>query len=71
MKSGTNRAVLVSELLSHDGPFVDVAEDFVLGRCGRCASDVDGDAFFLDVGFVCGACARSERPPVAGLQARR
>lgn len=62
MKSGTNRAVLVSELLTHDGPFGDVAEDFVLGRCTRCRSDVDGDAFFLDIGFVCGACARSVQP---------
>lgn len=65
MKSGTNRAVLVSELLSHDGPFVDIAEDFVVGRCSRCGSDVDGDAFFLDLGFVCGVCARAERPAFA------
>ncbi len=58
MKSGTNRAVLVSELFAHDGPFVDVAEDFLAGRCTRCSLDVADDAFFLDEGFVCGDCAR-------------
>ena len=58
MKSGTNRAVLVAELFAHDGPFVAVADDFVVGRCTRCREDVGDDAFFLEAGFLCGTCAR-------------
>ena len=59
MKNGTNRAVLVSELLTIDGPFVAVAEDFVLGRCTRCGEDAGDDVFFVADGFLCGPCARA------------
>ncbi|HSF84552.1 MAG TPA: hypothetical protein VLG28_02680 [Acidimicrobiia bacterium] len=58
MKSGTNRAVLVGELLTLDGPYIVVADDFVAGRCSRCGEDAGDDAFFLDIGFLCGTCAR-------------
>ncbi len=58
MKSGTNRAVLVSELISGDGPYVAVADDFIASRCSVCAHDAGDDAFFLDEGFVCGTCVR-------------
>jgi hypothetical protein len=59
MKNGSNRAVLVGELISHDGPFVDIAEDFVLGRCSRCADQTGDDVHFLSDGFLCGVCARA------------
>ncbi len=58
MKSGSNRAVLVSELIMQDGPFESIADDFVVGRCSVCAADVGDDAFFIEAGFVCGDCAR-------------
>jgi hypothetical protein len=61
MKNGTSRAVLVAELLSADGPYVTIADDFVMGRCSRCAHEVDDDVVFVPDGFYCGECARSVR----------
>ena len=58
MKNGTNRAVLVAELLDHDGPYLAVADDFVVGQCSRCGEDAGDDAFFMDLGFLCGTCSR-------------
>jgi hypothetical protein len=58
MKSGTNRAVLVTELLTHDGPFVVIADDFVAARCSRCGGEAGDDAYFLEAGFLCGPCVR-------------
>lgn len=59
MKNGTNRAVLVSELLTQDGPFVDVADDFIVGRCSRCGQDAGDDVYFMTDGFLCEPCARA------------
>ena len=57
MKNGTSRAVLVSDLFGGDGPFADIAEDFVALRCGFCGHAVDGDARFTSDGFWCSGCA--------------
>jgi len=57
MNNGTSRAVLISDLLRFDGPFIDVADDFVAFRCGFCGHPADGDARFTADGFWCSGCA--------------
>ena len=57
MKNGTSRAVLVRDLFRGDGPFRDIAEDFVAMECGLCRGSVDPDARFTVDGFLCSACA--------------
>ena len=57
MKNGASRAVLVSDLIHGDGPFLSVADDFVELRCGFCGHPVDDDARFTDDGFWCSSCA--------------
>jgi len=49
--------VLISDLLRFDGPFIDVADDFVAFRCGFCGHPADGDARFTADGFWCSGCA--------------
>ncbi len=57
MKNGTSRAVLVRDLFRADGPFLNVAEDFLIQRCGFCHHPVDSDARFTADGFWCSECA--------------
>lgn len=59
MKNGTNRAVLVGELLQGDGPYVAVAEDFLADSCSRCGLEAGTDAYFLAAGFLCSLCTRT------------
>ena len=56
MKNGTNRAVLVRDLFSGDGPFSWLAEDYVAQRCSRCGTPTDDDVRFHDDGFFCPPC---------------
>lgn len=57
MKNGASQAVLVRDLLSSEGPFAAIADDFVDDRCSVCAGPAGDDVRFLDAGFVCGECA--------------
>jgi hypothetical protein len=57
MNNGTSSAVLIRDLFSADGPFIDVADDFVALRCGFCGRAADGDARFTADGFWCSTCA--------------
>lgn len=57
MNNGTSRAVLVADLFRGDGPFQDIAEDFLAMSCGLCRGTVDADARFTIDGFLCSACA--------------
>jgi len=56
MKNGTNRAVLVRDLFSGDGPFEWLAEDYLAQRCSRCRIPTDDDVRFHDNGFLCPPC---------------
>jgi len=57
MNNGTSRAVLVDDLFRGDGPFIDMADDFVAMHCGFCGQPVDPEARFTFEGFLCSACA--------------
>lgn len=57
MKNGTSRAVLVRDLFRGDGPFLTIADDFLVQRCGFCHYPVDVDARFTAGGFWCSQCA--------------
>jgi hypothetical protein len=57
MKNGTSQAVLVTDLLRLEGPFIAVADDFVLDRCSACRGPAGDDVQFLLAGFVCHECA--------------
>lgn len=56
MKNGTSTAVLVRDLFRGDGPFVDMADDFLVQRCSFCRLPVSGDAQFTLAGYWCPSC---------------
>ena len=57
MRNGTNAAVLVTELLSADGPSEEVAEDFVATRCTMCSRRDLDDMRFHAAGYLCNRCS--------------
>lgn len=57
MKNGTSRAVLVTDLFRSDGPFLNIAEDFLARRCGFCGHSVDEEARFTIDGYWCSSCS--------------
>jgi hypothetical protein len=56
MSNGTRPGVLLTELLSGDGPFTAVAEDFVASICTSCGRTVDRHGVHDDRGYYCSAC---------------
>lgn len=56
MNNGTSTAVLVLDLFRGDGPFLDMADDFVVQRCSFCRLPVSGDAQFTLGGYWCPSC---------------
>lgn len=48
--------VLIADLLSGDGPFVRLAEDFVALVCGDCRSEASSRLIAVDGRFLCGDC---------------
>ena len=48
--------LLIDELLADDGPFQQIADDFVSRTCTECRRAVDGEVFFNDEGFYCPGC---------------
>lgn len=57
MNHGTGPAVLVSDLLDGDGPFIKVADDFVVQRCASCRVQVEDDLRYRLAGLLCEECA--------------
>lgn len=58
MKNGTSTAILVTELLTAEGPYTRAADDFIDASCTRCGA-LDNDALRLIADeLVCGGCAR-------------
>ena len=56
MKNGTNRAVLVRDLFSGDGPFSSIAEDYIAQLCTRCAVPTDDYMRFHANWYLCTTC---------------
>ena len=56
MKTGTNRAVLIDELLWGDGPHEHIADAFVEQRCMRCDRNVEEGSHLGESGFYCAPC---------------
>jgi hypothetical protein len=56
MSNGTRPAVLVTELLSGDGPFVRMADAFLASVCAGCNRTVPRDGGHHQDGFYCPAC---------------
>ncbi len=57
MKNGTNAAVLVTDLLTDDGPSGEVADDFVATRCTICDQLGSDDMRFRAAGYLCARCS--------------
>ncbi|MBT8213526.1 MAG: hypothetical protein KJN71_10315 [Acidimicrobiia bacterium] len=60
MKNGASNAVLVRDLFKGDGPYLDLAEDFVAQSCTLCGLTVDDDAQFGSTGLLCAPCFKLE-----------
>ncbi len=56
MSTGYSNAVLVADLLSMDGPFGRVADDFVAARCARCSTELAHDPRYGEWGAYCSNC---------------
>jgi hypothetical protein len=75
MNNGSSSAVLVWDLFRGDGPFVDIADDFVVQRCSVCHLEVSRDAQFTRRGYWCPAClgavVETSEKESAGSSSRR
>ena len=56
MGNGTRPAVLITELLSGDGPFVRMAEAFLSSVCTGCGRSVPRDGTYHLDGYYCPVC---------------
>jgi len=51
-----SNAVLVSDILSHDGPFQRVADNFVHSLCSGCGATLTHDPRYGEWGAFCTQC---------------
>ena len=56
MPTGISNTILVSDLLSHDGPFVHVADTFVAATCAGCGVALSHDPRYGEWGAFCPQC---------------
>ena len=56
MKNGTSAAILVTDLLTADGPAAAIADDFIAWRCSSCTRRGDDDMRFGVMGYLCTRC---------------
>jgi hypothetical protein len=56
MKNGTSQAILVTDLVSGEGPYDFVAEAFLTQTCSRCLAPVTEETQFTIDGFLCVPC---------------
>ena len=56
MIPGSRPGLLVTDLLSADGPFVAAADAFLALRCARCGSGVERTAVQDGDAYYCPAC---------------
>jgi len=55
-RSGTQPGLLISELMSGDGPHIDMAESFVLRRCDECGTRTTGELAVSGGRWYCARC---------------
>lgn len=56
MPTGHSNTVLVSDLLTRDGPFVRVADAFMSSRCTGCGAQLAHDPRYAEWGAYCPNC---------------
>jgi hypothetical protein len=56
MSRGHSNTVLVTELLTTDGPFTHVADTFVAAQCAGCGSELAHDPRYGEWGAFCATC---------------
>ena len=61
MATGFSNTILVSDLLTTDGPFAHIAENFLSSQCAGCGSQLDHDPRHGEWEAYCATCwARSQ-----------
>lgn len=66
MKNGTQPGILISDLMSGDGPHLAMAENFVLRRCEVCGGQTTGQLVCQDQRLHCAACLSSRAGLLVG-----
>jgi hypothetical protein len=61
MPTGHSNTILVSDLLSKDGPHARVAEDFLVARCTGCGTQLAHDPRYGEWGAYCSNCWAESR----------
>ena len=57
--ANSSPGILISELMSGDGPHASIADDFLHRTCTRCGQPVDGDFILLNGAYHCRDCMSS------------
>lgn len=61
MPPGHSNAILLSDLLSQDGPHQRAADDFVRAQCTVCGQPLAHDPRYGEWGAYCSSCWATER----------
>lgn len=56
MPRGYSNTILVTDLLSSDGPFTHIADTFVSAECAGCGSELTHDPRYGEWGSYCPTC---------------
>lgn len=56
VQTGRSNAVLITDLLSQDGPHARVADDFVRAACAQCGQPLNHDPRYGEWGAYCARC---------------
>lgn len=56
MPTGRSNTILIADLLSHDGPHLRVADDFVRAQCTQCGEALAHDPRYDEWGAYCTDC---------------
>ena len=57
MKNGTSVAILVTDLLTEEGPYPRVADAYIDSACSRCGAFDQSDLRFRQGALLCDPCA--------------
>ncbi len=61
MPGGHSNTILVSDLLSKDGPFTHIADTFIAAECAGCGVELLHDPRYGEWGSYCQECWPSTR----------
>ena len=56
MPTGRSNTILITDLLSQDGPHTRVADDFVRAQCAHCGQPLDHEPRYGEWGAYCTGC---------------